>query len=476
MAATGHMNPTLPLVAELKAKGCQVSYFVDAKMRGVVEAAGAEWHPFRYPDEKDGSNERTGTLMTLDEAGIEKYVPPGTPEECYAPLPFCQIYNAEIVLPRLLEDLKGLKTNPISAIVYDPFLAFAKVAAHELQVPAISTITVAGPGTMTMPVSVYDDWESKAWVQGPRKEIMNTYGVDVLADGMLMEFISKDLNLVTTSDHFFAPPGSDRQRERFGKANFKCVGPLINHKIKRIENANVNAQKSQDGSSGLLGRVDDALKSGRRLVYISLGTVATSDHFWTTPFGSMSKGNVTPDCTGQQLCRHVFRTCFEVLGSEENLENLIVVMAIARSDALEGLPPAPSNFIIQPTVPQLEILRRSSVFLTHGGANSMHESLSLGVPMIVVPIFGDQPMNGDSVAANGAGFSFRHPLETLTQTSLSKAFHEILAHEANADSFHARVEKISLSFAEAGGVTKAAELILEEAVSRKKGTGTYGGA
>jgi hypothetical protein len=48
MAAIGHMNPTLPVVAELARRGCKVTYFVEDSMRTVVEAAGAAWRPFRY--------------------------------------------------------------------------------------------------------------------------------------------------------------------------------------------------------------------------------------------------------------------------------------------------------------------------------------------------------------------------------------------------------------------------------------------
>ena len=40
----------------------------------------------------------------------------------------------------------------------------------------------------------------------------------------------------------------------------------------------------------------------------------------------------------------------------------------------------PPNFIVQPYVPQLEVLRRAAAFVTHGGMNSVSESLGLGVP------------------------------------------------------------------------------------------------
>ncbi|CAE8631945.1 unnamed protein product, partial [Polarella glacialis] len=72
-------------------------------MRGVVEAAGAEWHPFRY-----ASSELTGTLKCLDERGIEKYVPDGTPEEEYLHLTSGMVYNAEVLLPTLPEDLEAI--------------------------------------------------------------------------------------------------------------------------------------------------------------------------------------------------------------------------------------------------------------------------------------------------------------------------------------------------------------------------------
>ena len=44
IAATGHMNPTLPLATELVERGVQVSYFVQETVRGVVEATGAKWY------------------------------------------------------------------------------------------------------------------------------------------------------------------------------------------------------------------------------------------------------------------------------------------------------------------------------------------------------------------------------------------------------------------------------------------------
>jgi MGT family glycosyltransferase len=51
---------------------------------------------------------------------------------------------------------------------------------------------------------------------------------------------------------------------------------------------------------------------------------------------------------------------------------------------------APENFIVRPSVPQLDILRRAAVFVTHGGMNSVQEALYFGVPMVMAPQAADQ--------------------------------------------------------------------------------------
>src|SRR4029450_9570253 len=56
-------------------------------------------------------------------------------------------------------------------------------------------------------------------------------------------------------------------------------------------------------------------------------------------------------------------------------------------------------------VPQIELLKRASVCVTHGGANSIMEGLYFGVPMLVTPVDFDQPVNGYYVQKSGAGLS-----------------------------------------------------------------------
>jgi zeaxanthin glucosyltransferase len=47
--------------------------------------------------------------------------------------------------------------------------------------------------------------------------------------------------------------------------------------------------------------------------------------------------------------------------------------------------------IVVPFAPQLELLRRATLTITHAGLNTALESLTQGVPMIAIPIANDQP-------------------------------------------------------------------------------------
>ena len=45
----------------------------------------------------------------------------------------------------------------------------------------------------------------------------------------------------------------------------------------------------------------------------------------------------------------------------------------------------PDNFIVREFVPQLEVLKHTSVFISHAGLNSIHEGIHAKVPMILFP-------------------------------------------------------------------------------------------
>jgi MGT family glycosyltransferase len=100
----------------------------------------------------------------------------------------------------------------------------------------------------------------------------------------------------------------------------------------------------------------EALDARKPLLSISLGTAFTSH----------------PD---------FFRACFEAFGHSD----WQVVIAAGSAFSQEELGSVPGNMLVRAFVPQLEILPRTTLFMTHGGMNSVNEALSYDVPLVVVP-------------------------------------------------------------------------------------------
>jgi MGT family glycosyltransferase len=57
----------------------------------------------------------------------------------------------------------------------------------------------------------------------------------------------------------------------------------------------------------------------------------------------------------------------------------------------------------RPFVPQLEMLQRASMFVTHGGMNSTMEALYYGVPMVVLSQMMEQEMTARRIEELGLG-------------------------------------------------------------------------
>ncbi|XP_055379342.1 UDP-glycosyltransferase UGT5-like [Condylostylus longicornis] len=94
----------------------------------------------------------------------------------------------------------------------------------------------------------------------------------------------------------------------------------------------------------------------------------------------------------------------------------------------EYLPNCPDNVMIKKWIPQSDVLAHPHVnyFITHGGLLSIQEAVYRNVPILGIPIFGDQHIN--MKRATELGFGFKLDYHNLTEESFSWAINELITN------------------------------------------------
>ena len=116
----------------------------------------------------------------------------------------------------------------------------------------------------------------------------------------------------------------------------------------------------------------------------------------------------------------------------------------------ELVPDPPGNVLVVPSVPMLALLPRLDAVISHGGMNTVSETLAHGLPLVIAPIRHDQPVVASQVARAGAGI--RVPFSRVRPAQLREALVTIL----DDPSYRHAAERIRDSFAAAGGAAAAA--------------------
>jgi MGT family glycosyltransferase len=79
------------------------------------------------------------------------------------------------------------------------------------------------------------------------------------------------------------------------------------------------------------------------------------------------------------------------------------LLTVGRATDVASLGPVPGNARVERWVPQEAVLRRAALVVCHGGSGTTFGALAAGVPVVICPLFADQPRNGQAVQAAGAG-------------------------------------------------------------------------
>jgi MGT family glycosyltransferase len=162
---------------------------------------------------------------------------------------------------------------------------------------------------------------------------------------------------------------------------------------------------------------------GRPLVYASLGTMVDS----------------------QRVLRAILDGCAEL--------PLQVVLSLGQKEATLDFP-APANAIVAPFVPQLTLLDRASLFITHAGMNSVLEGLSHGVPMLCLPVANDHPGAARRVEWLGAGEPLKPGRANATRV-------RALVEKLLAGQYREAAQKFREQLKKNHGVLRAADIVEE---------------
>jgi MGT family glycosyltransferase len=131
-----------------------------------------------------------------------------------------------------------------------------------------------------------------------------------------------------------------------------------------------------------------------------------------------------------------------VLEAVEPLEDVQVVLSIGKNINPENLGPIPSNTIVVRSAPQIELLKRAALCITHAGLNTTLESLAHGVPMVAIPIGYDQPGTAARIAHHGTGEFIE--VDELTTDRLKGLIEKVLqdpSYRERADYFQKVISK-----------------------------------
>jgi MGT family glycosyltransferase len=132
----------------------------------------------------------------------------------------------------------------------------------------------------------------------------------------------------------------------------------------------------------------------------------------------------------------------QILEAVEPLGDVQVVLSIGTNIDPENLGPIPSNTIVIRSAPQIELLKRAALCITHAGLNTTLESLAHGVPMIAIPIGYDQPGTAARIAHHGTGEFIE--VDELTTGRLRDLIEKVLrdpSYRERADYFRKVISK-----------------------------------
>lgn len=130
-----------------------------------------------------------------------------------------------------------------------------------------------------------------------------------------------------------------------------------------------------------------------------------------------------------------------------------LVISLGGGSSVEEFLGLPGNPLVVSYAPQMELLAKAKLTITHAGLNTALESLSYGVPMVAIPITNDQPGVGARISWSKTGQVLS--LNNLSSSNLRKAIKIVLSEDIHVQ----QARRLQASIQQAGGAKRAADII-----------------
>ena len=132
---------------------------------------------------------------------------------------------------------------------------------------------------------------------------------------------------------------------------------------------------------------------------------------------------------------------------------LVISLGAADQDVASLTARCPGDPVVVPAAPQLKLLDRATLAITHAGLNTALESLARGVPMVAIPITNDQP--GVARRLEWLGLAEVVLPRRLTASRLRQGVERVL----DDPSYRIRARERAAEIAGLDGVTRAADIV-----------------
>ena len=176
---------------------------------------------------------------------------------------------------------------------------------------------------------------------------------------------------------------------------------------------------------------------------------ATSGDAVPFPFERLSQQPLVYASLGtlQNRLHHIFH-CIAAACADLDVQ---LVVSLGSSDQVRP-PNLPGDPIVVPYAPQLALLDRAALVITHAGLNTTLEALSRGVPLVAIPITNDQPGVAARIVWTGVGTML--PVARLSVPRLRASIRQVLADAR----FRGNAARLQAAIAEADGLRRAVEI------------------